>query len=310
MGKAYGFTAYGNEENETWFEQPEPTPGPSELVIAVKAIGVNPVDFKLRNGYGADPGTAPEFPLVIGVEAAGVVTAVGADVDGFAQGDAVLGRAASSHGTYAEQAVLRADTCVHKPTQVSWVDAATLSVAGGTAWDALERIGLGEGTQEGQTLLVNGIGGGVGLLAAQIARDRGLAVFGVASASKRALAESLGATLVAYDEGDVVEQMRAILPGGVDAVLDVVGGDALRHVAILVTDPGRIVSVADPAVAELGGSHLVSTSVGVPAVAELVASGKLDPKVLQTYPFDDAAQALRSIESGHTLGQIVIELPS
>lgn len=193
---------------------------------------------------------------------------------------------------------------------MSWVDAATLSVAGATAWDALERVGLGEGTPAGQTVLINGVGGGVGLMAAQIARDRGVAVFGVASAGKRPLVESLGATLVPYDDGDVVDQVRALLPGGVDAVLDVIGGESLRSVAILITDPARIVSVTDPAVTELGGSHLVSTSVGVPAVAELVAAGKLDPKVLQTYPFDDAAQALRSIESGHTLGKIVIELPS
>lgn len=112
MGKAYGFSGYGGPENETWFEQPEPSPGPSELVIRVKAIGVNPVDFKLRGGFRADPHATPEFPLVIGVEAAGVVTAVGADVDGFAEGDDVLGKAAPSHGTYAEDAVLRADTCV------------------------------------------------------------------------------------------------------------------------------------------------------------------------------------------------------
>ena len=121
--------------------------------------------------------------------------------------------------------------------------------------------------------------------------------------------ESLDATLIAYDEGDPVAQMRAILPGGLDAIIDVIGGDALRNVAILITDPARIVSIVDPQVSDLGGSLVVSTSAGVPALARLVADGKLDPKVLQTYPFDDAAQALRAVESGHTLGKIVVELP-
>ncbi len=306
MSRAYGFSAYGGPENETWFDRPEPTPGPSELVIAVRAVGVNPVDHKIREGAMANPAQSPDFPLVLGVEGAGVVTAVGSDVDGFAVGDEVLGRAAPGHGTYAEHAVLLAETCTRKPPQIGFVPAAALPVAGGTAWDALERLALGAG----ETLLINGIGGGVGLMTAQLARDRGAAVFGAASAGKRALAESLGAVLVAYDEGDVVEQMRALLPGGVDAILDVVGGDALRHVAILITDPGRIVSIVDPEVTALGGSLLVSGSTGVPAVAELVAAGKVDPKVLQTYPFDEAPQALRAVESGHVLGKIVIDVPS
>ena len=302
--KAYGFTSYGGPENETWFDRPEPTPGPSELVIQVRAIGVNPVDYKIRDGARANPSDAPDFPLVLGVEAAGVVTAVGADVDEFAAGDEVLGRAAPGHGTYAEHAVLLAAACSPKPPQLSLVQAATLPVAGATAWDALERVALAEG----ETLLINGVGGGVGLMTAQLARDRGVAVFGVAAGGKRPLVESLGAVLVAYDEGDVVEQMRRLLPGGVDAIIDVVGGDSLRQVAILITDPGRIVSVADPDVAALGGILLVSGPAGVPAVAELVAAGKLDPKVLQTYSFADAPQALRAVESGHTLGKIVIDL--
>jgi NADPH:quinone reductase-like Zn-dependent oxidoreductase len=113
---------------------------------------------------------------------------------------------------------------------------------------------------------------------------------------------------VPYNSGDVVKQLRELLPGGVDAILDLVGGEPMRHVAILITNPARIVSVADPGVTELGGSFLQSSRAGVPAVANLVAAGKVDPKVLQTYPFDQAPQALRAVESGHTLGKIVIDL--
>ncbi|MBA2768799.1 MAG: NADP-dependent oxidoreductase [Sporichthyaceae bacterium] len=304
MSRAYGYTSYGGPETETWFDRPEPAPGPSELVIAVKAVGVNPVDHKVRSGAMANPQATPSFPLVLGVEAAGVVVAVGSDVDGFAEGDEVMGRAAPEHGTYAEHAVLLAEATAHKPPQVSFVQAAALPVAAGTAWDVVERLGVAEG----ETLLINGIGGGVGVMGAQLARNRRAAVFGVASESKRSLTESLGATLVAYDSGDVVEQMREMLPEGVDAAFDVVGGDAMRQVASLVTNPVRIVSIVDAGVEELGGSLVVSGSAGVPAVADLVAAGKVDPKVLQTYPFDEAPQALRAVESGHVLGKIVIDL--
>jgi hypothetical protein len=122
------------------------------------------------------------------------------------------------------------------------------------------------------------------------------------------MTESLGATLVPYNSGDVVKQLRELLPGGVDAILDLVGSEPMRHVAILITNPARIVSVADPSVTELRGSFLQSSRAGVPAVANLVAAGKVDPKALQTYPFDQAPQALRAVESGHTLGKIVIDL--
>lgn len=114
--------------------------------------------------------------------------------------------------------------------------------------------------------------------------------------------------LVPYDSGDVVDQMRQVLLGGVDAIFDVVGGEPMRHVAILITNPARIVSVVDPTVTDLGGSFLTSTSAGVAAVANLVAADKVDPKVLQSYPFDEAPQALRAVESGHVLGKIVIDL--
>jgi len=304
MSSFYGFTSYGGRETEGWFERTVPTPGPSELVIAVRAVGVNPVDHKIRNGATANPEATPDFPLVLGVEASGVVVGIGSDVDGFAEGDPVLGKTAPEHGSYAEHAVLLAEDTTQKPPQLSFVDAAALPVAGGTAWDVLDKLGV----CDGETLLINGVGGGVGVVAAQLARNHGVAVFGIGSESKRSLTESLDATLVPYDGGNVVEQVRALLPDGVDAVFDAVGGAPMREVAVLVADPSRIVSIVDPGVADLGGSFLVAGSVGVPAVVDLVVEGKIDPKVLQTYPFEEAAQALRAVESGHILGKIVFDL--
>lgn len=176
--------------------------------------------------------------------------------------------------------------------------------AGGTAREVLGMLGVAES----ETLLINGVGGGVGVMMAQLARDCGVAVFGIGSESKRPLIESLGATLVPYDSGDVVEQMRSLMPRGVDAVADVIGGGPMREVAILAANPSRIVPIADPGVAGIGGSFLVASSVGVPTVGDMVAEGKVYPKVLQTYPFDQAEQALRAVESGHILGKIVIDL--
>ncbi|MDQ6784382.1 MAG: NADP-dependent oxidoreductase [Actinomycetota bacterium] len=303
MSKAYGYTSYGGPETENWFDRAMPTPGPSELVVKVKAVGVNPVDHKIRSGAMANPNATPTFPAVLGVEASGVVVAVGSDVDGFSVGDEVLGKAAADHGTYAEHAVLLAQATTSKPPKISFVQAAALPVAGGTAWDALEALSVAEG----ETLLINGIGGGVGVMAAQLARNRGVAVFGSGSEAKRPMAESLGATLVDYNRGDVAGQMRQLVPNGVDAVFDAVGGEAMRKVAAL-ADPARIVSIADPSVTDLGGRFVLSSPAGVAAVADMVAEGKLDPKVLETYPFAEAAQALRAVESGHVLGKIVIDV--
>lgn len=304
MSRAYGFKSYGGPETETWFDRDEPTPGPSELVVAVHAFGVNPVDHKVRSGAMANPEAQTTFPQVLGSEASGVVVALGSDVEGFSVGDEVFGPAAPEHGTYAEHAVLAAAGCVRKPQQLSHTDAAALPVAAATAWDVLERLDVAEGG----TLLVNGAGGGVGVMALQLARDRQIAVFASAGGDKRAMVESLGATLLPYDTGDVVEQARAVLPGGVDAIFDAVGGESLRSVAVLVTDPGRIVSIADPAVEHLGGSFLISSGKGLAQIAELVVEGKLDPKVTEVYSFSDAPQALRSVESGHVLGKIVVDV--
>ncbi len=304
MSKAYGYTSYGGPETQTWWDRPVPTPGPSELAIEVRAVGVNPVDHKIRSGAMANPQATPSFPVALGVEASGVVVAVGSDVHGFAVGDAVLGKTAPEHGSYAEHAVLLAADTTHKPAQLGFVTAAALPVAAGTAYDVLQRLDVAEGA----TLLVNGVGGGVGVLLAQLARDRGIAVFGVASEGKRPLVESLGATLVAYDAGDVVAQVRAMLPDGVDAVVDLVGGASMRAVAALAADPSKVVSVADPGVGELGGSFLVSSSAGVATVVAMVAEGKVDPRVMETYPFDEAPLALRAVESGHVLGKVVIDL--
>ncbi|HST63881.1 MAG TPA: NADP-dependent oxidoreductase [Mycobacteriales bacterium] len=296
--KAYGFTEHGGPETQTFLDLPTPEPGPSELLVAVHAAGVNPADVKIRAGAF---GPAASLPAVMGREASGVVEAVGRDVDGFAPGDEVFGTVAPTSGAFAEHALLTAASAARKPPQVSFADAATLPVAGATAYDALAQLGLAAG----QTLLVVGIGGGVGVVAAQLGRDAGLTVVGTASESKRELVESLDATLVTYGDG-VADRIRQILPDGVDGILDLIGGDALRAVAGL---GGRIVSTADPdTAAGCGGEYVrrAQPAGTLAALAQLVAAGKLDPHVEDVLPLDEAPAAIAAVEGGHPRGKVVV----
>ena len=305
MPKVYGFAAYGGPEQQDFWDEPKPTPGPSELLIAVKAAGVNPVDVKLRSG--AYQAFMPvEFPSVIGQEAAGVVEEVGQDVEGFAVGDEVLGITAPGSGGFAEYTLLTAADTTKKPVHVSFTDAAVLPTAGVTAYAGVQQVGL----TEGQTLLILGIGGGVGVAAAQIARDQGLNVIGTGSEGKRDLAESLGATFFDYSAGDVAAQVRTIMPDGVDGILDLIGGDALREVADLASDKSKLVAVGDPTTAtELGGSAVTHDRGGMlPKVAQLVADGKLNPHAVDVLPFDKAGDAIAGVESGHSRGKVVVEI--
>ncbi len=308
MPNAYGFTEYGGPEVQEVLDVPMPSPGAGEVLVAVRAAGVNPVDWKIRAGYLAE--VMPlNLPAVLGREVAGVVAEVGQDVDAFSVHDEILGTVAPGSGGYAEYTLVTASTAAKKPVQVSFTDAAALPVAGGTAYDAVAQLELGTG----HTLLINGIGGGVGVVAAQLARDRGVFVIGTGSEDKRELAESLGATLVTYGDAlsPIADRVREIMPDGVDAILDLVGGDALRSVADLAVDRSRLLTTTDPdVVAELGGVGVVRDGSGavLAEIAQLVADGKLDPHVGDVVPLERAGEALAGVEAGHTRGKIVIEV--
>ena len=307
MVKAFGYSSNGGPEVEEFLDIEMPTPLPEELLIEVRAAGVNPVDWKIRSGMlgAASPS---ELPKVMGSEASGVVREVGKDVDGFQVNDEVFGTVAPGSGGYAEFTILPANAAADKPPQVSFIDAATLSVAAATAYDGVTQLKL----EEGQTLLINGVGGGVGVAAAQIARDLNINVIGTASEDKRELVESLGATLVPYGDG-VDERIRQLLPDGVDAIFDLVGGDGLRAVADLVADRNKLISAGDAGtVTELGG-HVIErdrTSRVLEIVAGLVADGKLDPRVEDVRSLDDAAEAVAAVEVGHAKGKVVIDVSS
>jgi NADPH:quinone reductase-like Zn-dependent oxidoreductase len=304
MVKAFGYSSNGGPDVQEFLDLDMPDPMPGELLVEVRSAGVNPVDWKIRAGM-LGQASPNDLPAVLGSEVSGVVRRVGKDVEGFAENDEIFGSVAPGSGGYAEYTLVTANAAAHKPPQVSFNDAATLPVAAATAYDGVNQLAL----KEGQTLLINGIGGGVGVAAAQIARDLGINVIGTASEDKRALVETLGATLVSYGDG-VDQRIREILPDGVDGILDLAGGDGLRSVAGLVNDRSKIISAGDPSVEELGG-HFIErdrTRRVLEIVGALVADGKLDPHVEDVRPLDEAADALAAVEVGHARGKVVIEI--
>lgn len=299
--RAYGFVEVGGPEQQAFLEVPVPVPGAGELLVRVRTAGVNPGDWRLREGAYGTVGSA-----VLGREVAGTVEGVGPQVAGFAEGDEVFGGCPGMVGGWAELAIVQASFAAQRPPSVSPEDAAVLPVAAGTAFDALTNLDL----PRGATLLVNGAGGGVGVVTVQLARAAGLTVVGTASPAKHDLIASYGATPVAYGDG-VLDRIRDAAPGGIDAVFDLVGGDSLRTVSTLPADPAQVLSVADKDLAkELGGREIVRdrSSAVLRRLAELVETGALTPHVTDVFPLDKAGDALALVEDGHALGKVALRV--
>ncbi|MFE1835245.1 NADP-dependent oxidoreductase [Streptomyces sviceus] len=306
MPKAYVFTRYGGPETEAFVDVDRPSPEPGQLLVAVRAAGVNPVDWKQRTGFRR-PGEheEPVFPVVFGNEVSGVVEEVGDGVEGFAVGDEVFGTALA--GGYTEYTLVPAAIAAHKPAELSHTVAATLPVAAATAYDGVRQLDL----PAGATLLVTGAGGGVGAAAVQIARALGLRVTGVASEGKKDLVESLGAVHVASGPG-WAERARTAAPDGIDGVYDLVGGEVLAASAELLTDRTKLITAgaSEEDVRRLGGARVARArnAAVLEEVARLVLEGKLDPHITGTFPLDRAGDALRTVEEGHARGKTVIEV--
>ncbi len=308
MPRAVVATAFGGPENLAVVPVEGRGPGPGEAVVAVRAAGVNPADVKTYSGaFGVDPA---RLPLRLGSEAAGVVTAVGTGT-GLAVGDEVV--AFRVGGAYADELTVRASALVPKPASASWAEAAGLMLAGATAVHALEATGV----REGDTVLVHAAAGGVGLMLVQLARLRGARVVGTASPGKHDLLRELGAEPVAYGDG-LVERVRALAPGGVDAAVDAVGGDEAVDASLeLVADRGRIATIAafgragDAGIRALSGGPGADPGTAVrdaarPELARLLGDGALRVLVAGELPLEDAAEAHRRILAGRTTGKLVL----
>lgn len=299
MPKVFVFKNYGGPEQQELIDLPTRVPGAGEIAIQVKAAGVNPVDWKIREGL---LGMHEAPPVPMGREASGIVTAVGEGVEQFAVGDEVLGLAAPGAGTFAEHTLLRADRAVAKPEEISFESAATIAVSGTAAYDATHQIEL----EPGQTLLVVGAGGGVGRMAVQIGKVHKFNVLGVASAAKRELVESAGATFIESGDG-LAERARQAAPEGVDLIVDLAGGDALRAVAPVAKDPSLILTLADGDTArEVGGAIAKRTDESLGKITDVIKYGLVDPMVTSRYSLADAAQAIAEVEGGHAAGKVVV----
>ncbi|NDZ81861.1 NADP-dependent oxidoreductase [Streptomyces sp. SID10853] len=302
--EAIVYEEFGGPEVLRLQEAPEPHAGPGQVRVKVAAAGVNALDYKIRRGWTKDmfPTTLPAIP---GVEVAGTVDETGAGVTGVAVGDEVVGWSVT--GAYAPYAL--AETVAPKPDALSWETAVALPVAGETSERVLRLLGV----KNGETLLVNGGAGAVGSIAVQLAVARGATVVATASEANHDFLRVLGATPVTYGEG-LVERVRAVAPQGVDAVFDVAGKGALPDAIELrggTTD--RVVTIADPAAAELGvvfsgGAVAEDAETILAEQARLAADGTLRVEVAKVLPLEQAGQAQALSEEGHVRGKLVLKV--
>ncbi|WP_327275219.1 NADP-dependent oxidoreductase [Streptomyces sp. NBC_01224] len=300
--RAVQFTEYGGPEVLHVVDREVPRPGPGEVLVEVRAAGVNPLDWQLRSGAVAAM-MPVKFPAVPGGDVAGVVADVGKDVADFAAGDEVFG--SIGFGSYAEFVLAPAAQIARKPGNVPWEIAAGLPVAANTAYQALCDLDV----KAGETLVVDGAAGGVGSVAVQIARHLGAAVIGTASERNHAYLRSLGAEPVTYGEG-LAEQVRTIAPNGADAAFDAAGKGSLPALVDVTGGPERVVTIADHR-AEEHGVRFVFAGAGairerLEQAAALVVNGELTLSVARTYSLSQAADAHRESEGGHVRGKLII----
>jgi NADPH:quinone reductase-like Zn-dependent oxidoreductase len=300
MMKAVRFSQFGGPEVLEIVELPDPHPGPGQVRIAVRAAGVNPSDWKKRQGL-----MDPELPQTLGYEAAGVVDELGAGVADVAVGDRVFGFSADG-AAQAELAVLAYYAPI--PLSLDFPGAAALPAAVETATRALDQLGVGDGS----TLLINGASGSVGSAAVQLAVARGARVIGTASPANHTFLRSLGAEPVAYGEG-LVERVRALAPDGVDLALDVAGSGVLPELIDLADGSEHVVTIADFAGAQEHGVRFSSGETGralyaLDGIGELIESGRFSLPVAQAFALAEVAAAQRASEGGHAPGKLVLLL--
>ena len=312
MAFAVTYTEVGPPSVLRLEEVPDPVPGPGQLVVTLQAIGVNPIDAKLRGGIRPLPPS--EEPYRVGSDGAGIVAATGEGVTGFSVGDRVaIGWGA---GTYATAVLVDAAHAAVLPDEVTAEEGAGIGIPAGTAYQALKSLGV----SEGDTLLVHGGSGAVGQAAIQFAVAWGAKVVATGSPARHEQLRALGATPVAYGEG-LVERVREAAPAGVTVALDAAGTDeAIETSLALVADRERIATIVRGADAAgygirafSGGSPLPLTEQesawrveALSATVALIARGEFVIDLGPQFPLADAAKAHELIETGKAGGKIVL----
>ncbi|MFC8242674.1 NADP-dependent oxidoreductase [Streptomyces chartreusis] len=285
-----------------------PAPRPNEVLVRVRAAGVNPTDWKHRENGGF----LGEPPFVLGWDVSGVVEAVGIGVAAFHPGDEVFGMLPYpfGHGSHAEYVIAPVRALTHKPSVIGHTEAGALPLVSLTAWQALTEH---SDVRPGQRVLIHAAAGGVGHVAVQIAKARGAHVIGTASAGKHEFLRGLGADeVIDYRETDFTEAVK-----DVDVVLDTLGGETSVRSLRVLRPGGVVVSILPVGSDEFGEEAerlgvravrmlLDADRAGMQAIADLVEQGKLRPEIAGTFPLADAAEAHALGETGRTTGKLVL----
>jgi NADPH:quinone reductase-like Zn-dependent oxidoreductase len=308
MPKAVRFDEYGGIDVLKVVDVPRPVPGPGQVLVQVRAAGINPGEAKIREGllHALWPAT---FPSGQGSDLAGVVAETGPGVTGFAAGDEVLGWT-DNRASQAEYVVTQAQDLTSKPAGLSWEAAGSLFVTGATAWAAVRAVGAAAG----DTVVVSAAAGGVGLLAVQLAKRAGAAVIGLASEPNHAWLAGRGVIPVSYGDGVAdrirAAQIRDTVPAPT-AFIDTFGADYVQLALDLGIAPARVDTIVRFDLADKLGIKAEGNAAGASAavlaeLAGLVAAGEIDFPVAATFPLSQVREAYGELAAGHVHGKIVL----
>jgi NADPH:quinone reductase-like Zn-dependent oxidoreductase len=302
--KAVRFGQYGGADVLEVTDVPAPEPGPGQVLVQVKAAGINPGEAKVREGllHSRWPAT---FPSGEGSDLAGVVAGTGPGVTGFSAGEGVIGWT-DDRASHAQYVVTGEQNLVVKPAGLSWEVAGSLFVAGSTAWAAVRAVRAGTG----DIVVVSGAAGGVGSIAVQLARLAGASVIGVASEVHHEWLAGHGVVPVAYGDG-LAGRIRQAAGGRADAFIDTYGGNYVELALELGAEPDRIDTIANFEAVEKYGVKAEGSAAGAsPGVlselAGLAASGRLEVPIAAVFPLGQVREAYRMLERGHIRGKVVL----
>lgn len=302
--KAIRIHEFGGPDVLRYEDIPESQPGPSEVRVRVIAAGVNPIDWKIRSGY-----MELHLPMTVGSDIAGVVDAVGQEVESFQPEDEVFGKASTGQGGYAEYTVVNSTQIAQKPKSIGFIESAAIPTAGLAAWQSLFDIA---GLENGQTVLIHGAAGGVGSFAVQFAKWKGAYVIGTASSKNAEFLKSIGCDEVI----DYRNQRFEDIVGNLDVVLDTIGGDTLERSWDVLKPGGFLVttvaSIPEETPQKYGvrAERLMTKADGreLAQIAAIIDEQKIKPIVTTVIPLADAQKAHEMSESGHTRGKIVLRV--
>ena len=307
--KAIVVHGYGGPDVLKFEDTPRPEPNANEVLIRVMAASINPVDVAIRKGY-LKQFTGDKFPLILGMDASGVIENIGANINKFKVGDPVIAFfTLGGEGGYAQYVLATEDEIARKPEAITFEQAAAVPAAGSTAWKALIETG---DLEAGQTVLIHGGSGGVGHFAIQIAKARGAKVIATASAANQEFLKQMGADVVV----DYMKQKFEDVAKDIDLVLDSVGEDTLKRSYGVVKKGGMIVSIVDDCdPKELAAHGIRGTTIRtepnaktLEELARLIDAKKITPVLSQVFPFSEVAKAHEQIATRHTRGKIVLKV--